>query len=77
MPIFEYVCRKCDHQFEAVVQGSQKASCPKCESRKLEQQISSFRLGAAYKGYAYTAEPFGKAHAGASRCRVTTGRKLG
>jgi len=42
MPIFEYVCQECDHQFEAIVQGSQKARCPKCESRKLEQQISRF-----------------------------------
>lgn len=76
MPIFEYVCRECDHHFEAVVQGSQKAICPKCESRKLEQQVSSFRVG-GYKGYVYSATPFGKHHTGASRCRVTTGRKVG
>jgi putative FmdB family regulatory protein len=42
MPIFEYVCQECDHQFEAIVQGSQKAHCPKCASKKLEQQISRF-----------------------------------
>jgi putative FmdB family regulatory protein len=42
MPIFEYVCQECDHQFEAIVQGSKKARCPKCESKKLEQQISRF-----------------------------------
>jgi hypothetical protein len=25
MPIFEYVCRQCNHQFEAIVMGKQKA----------------------------------------------------
>lgn len=47
MPIFEYVCRECDHRFEAIVLGSQKANCPKCESRKLEQQISRFAVSGA------------------------------
>ena len=30
MPIFEYVCKACDHQFEALVYGKEKAECPKC-----------------------------------------------
>ena len=44
MPIFEYVCRECDHHFEAIIQGSQHARCPTCEIRKLEQQISRFAV---------------------------------
>ena len=44
MPIFEYVCQKCSHQFEAVVLGTQKAACPKCESKRLYQKISSFAV---------------------------------
>ena len=44
MPIFEYVCQECDHHFEAIVLGQQKARCPKCESRKLAQQISKFAV---------------------------------
>ena len=32
MPIFEYVCKECDHQFEALVYGKQKAECPKCHA---------------------------------------------
>lgn len=42
MPIFEYICEKCDHHFEAIVLGSQKPACPKCNGKKLAQQISSF-----------------------------------
>jgi len=44
MPIFEYVCRECDHHFEAIVMGSKAAKCPKCESKKLEQQLSRFAV---------------------------------
>ena len=42
MPIFEYVCKQCDHSFEALVMGSQKAECPKCQSKKLATQLSVF-----------------------------------
>jgi len=45
MPIFEYICQQCDHRFEAIVLGKQKASCPKCESKRLSQQFSSFSVG--------------------------------
>ncbi len=45
MPIFEYVCQECDHQFEAIVLGQRKPACPKCESKKLRQRISSFAVG--------------------------------
>ena len=42
MPIFEYVCEKCQHEFEALVFGNEKAACPKCHSKKLEPQLSVF-----------------------------------
>lgn len=46
MPIFEYICQQCDHHFEAIVLGNKKAVCPKCESKRLSQQLSSFAVGA-------------------------------
>lgn len=42
MPIFEYICEKCSHRFEAIVLGSERATCPECRSKKLQQQISRF-----------------------------------
>ena len=42
MPLFEYICKECDKQFEALVMGSTKPECPSCHSRKLEQQLSVF-----------------------------------
>jgi putative FmdB family regulatory protein len=46
MPIFEYICKECDHAFEALVYGSEKASCPKCKSKKLAPQLSVFAVSA-------------------------------
>ncbi len=57
MPIFEYVCKECQHQFEALVYGNQKAACPKCESKKLEPQVSVFAVSA--KGRSSSSMPAG------------------
>jgi putative FmdB family regulatory protein len=46
MPIFEYVCKECDHEFEALVYGGEKAACPKCHSKKLAPQLSVFAVAA-------------------------------
>jgi putative FmdB family regulatory protein len=46
MPIFEYVCKECEYEFEALVFGKQKAECPKCQSKKLEPQLSVFAVSA-------------------------------
>ena len=41
MPIFEYECGKCGHQFEALVLPTWPApKCPSCQSKKLNKQIS-------------------------------------
>src|ERR1041385_6234964 len=45
MPIFEYVCQQCNHQFEALVMSKQKAACPKCESKRRSQHLSSLAGG--------------------------------
>jgi putative FmdB family regulatory protein len=42
MPIFEYQCGKCSHRFETIILGSEAAVCPRCQSKKLEQQVSRF-----------------------------------
>jgi putative FmdB family regulatory protein len=58
MPIFEYICKECDHEFEALVFGKDKAECPKCHSKKLAPQLSVFAT--ATKGSA-SAAPSGGA----------------
>jgi putative FmdB family regulatory protein len=44
MPIFEYICGDCKHEFEALVFGKDKAECPKCHSKKLTPQLSVFAV---------------------------------
>ncbi len=46
MPIYEYVCQECNHAFEALVYGSEKADCPQCHSKKLSPQLSVFAVSA-------------------------------
>lgn len=42
MPIYEYVCQGCGHQFETLVNGSRQAQCPQCDATTLEKRFSVF-----------------------------------
>ena len=44
MPLFEYICKKCSHQFEVLVMGSTVPECPSCNSKRLEKLMSSFAV---------------------------------
>jgi putative FmdB family regulatory protein len=44
MPIYEYECRACRHEFEALVRLRDTPSCPKCQSADLERKISLFAV---------------------------------
>ena len=41
MPIYEYKCRACGHQFEALVRVSSTPDCPACQSQDLERILSA------------------------------------
>lgn len=41
MPLFHFICEKCEHDFEELVSTRDEAVvCPKCQSKKLERQTS-------------------------------------
>ena len=40
MPIYEYACQECAHEFEALVFSGEKVECPQCHGEKLEKQMS-------------------------------------
>ena len=42
MPLFEYACKQCDHEFEILVRGGQTPECPSCHGTSLEQRLSVF-----------------------------------
>ncbi len=41
MPIFDFICGKCGHEFETLVMGNDQPSCPKCGGNRLKKQPSA------------------------------------
>lgn len=42
MPIYEYACPACGHEFEALVRSSAQPACPACGSTELDKKLSVF-----------------------------------
>ena len=40
MPIYEYECRGCGHQFEQLIRTGDTPSCPSCQGVELERLLS-------------------------------------
>ena len=50
MPIFEYQCHQCGHEFEKLVfNTSEKIACPKCKSKKVRRMMSAFAFSSGGK----------------------------
>ncbi|MBA3030552.1 MAG: zinc ribbon domain-containing protein [Desulfobacteraceae bacterium] len=43
MPIFEFVCEKCNHQFESLMMASDRKNpvCPECSHKKVKKLMSA------------------------------------
>jgi putative FmdB family regulatory protein len=44
MPMYEYVCMKCEEHFEELVRGGQEVSCPQCGATHVARQLSTFAM---------------------------------
>ncbi|MCC6406453.1 MAG: zinc ribbon domain-containing protein [Planctomycetes bacterium] len=44
MPLYVYVCPRCQHRFEELVFGSEEVRCPECSSKDAERQLSTFSV---------------------------------
>jgi putative FmdB family regulatory protein len=46
MPLFEYRCRSCGHEFEKLVRPHvpETLNCPECQSDSLERLLSAFAV---------------------------------
>ena len=42
MPVYEYICTQCGHEFEELVfSSSEEVSCPECDSTKVQKKVSA------------------------------------
>lgn len=42
MPIYEYVCKQCGHEFEELVfNGEEPVACPRCGAKDTEKLMSA------------------------------------
>ena len=77
MPVYEYECRSCGHQFEEWQKMSDKPvrTCPKCKARRVEKLISatSFKLkgGGWYSDLYAGPKPNGAKDQGSSKDSTT------
>ena len=49
MPLYDFHCGACGHEFEALVRHNDVPECPACHSRTLERLLSSFAVSSAEK----------------------------
>ncbi len=47
MPLYDFRCRNCMHEFEALVRHEQSQACPSCESPDLDRLLSTFAVSSA------------------------------
>lgn len=40
MPIFEYTCKSCGHDFELLVRHDTEPACPQCAGAEIEKRLS-------------------------------------
>lgn len=59
MPIYEYACKKCGHEFETLVRSSTVPDCPSCNSTDLEKKLSVFATAGSTAQAAPHAGPCG------------------
>ena len=44
MPLYDFTCRVCRHDFEALVRNAQPVACPACKSEDVERHLSTFAV---------------------------------
>ena len=69
MPIFEFRCQACGHEFEKLVFGSDAVECPSCHKHEVEKLMSAC---SAKVGYKFTAASNPKDGGSCTGCTATS-----
>jgi putative FmdB family regulatory protein len=59
MPIYEYACSTCGHEFETLVRTGTIPDCPSCHSTELAKKLSVFAAGKSESAAAMAMSPCG------------------
>ena len=54
MPIYEFKCKECGHEFEVIMRASankEDVVCPKCHAKNQDRLMSAFSSGSSSGGY--------------------------
>jgi putative FmdB family regulatory protein len=74
MPIYEYTCRDCNREFEALVRSDTVPACPQCHSTQVDKQLSVVgKVGASSS----SASPAAMGGCGAGACGAGGGAGAG
>ena len=55
MPLFDFACKACGHEFEALVRPPAAPACPACGSGDLERLLSGFSFSVRSDGLSQAA----------------------
>jgi len=55
MPLFDFTCRTCGRQFEALVRAGHPPACPACGGVDLQQELPTFAVKTAERSQAAAA----------------------
>ena len=59
MPLYEYKCLRCGHQFEVLIlKASPPAACPSCTGESVERLLSMFAVSSDASRQASTASAY-------------------
>jgi putative FmdB family regulatory protein len=71
MPIFEFRCQACGHEFEKLVFGSDEVECPSCHQKQVEKLMSACSAKVGYK-FTAASNPKGASCTGCSAGSCST-----
>ena len=60
MPIYEYICKKCNHRFSVLHRSGSKEKdtmCPKCDSDDIKKNFSVFSCISPLKNLSNSSSP--------------------
>lgn len=64
MPIYEYQCETCTHEFEELVRGVECVHCPHCQGASVRRKLSTFAKGGGAPVETFSAQATSSVSAG-------------